>query len=253
LLFLLIFLGIMYLGSPLVIWLTQRQAANPQLQFYGRELQDPSYQFLTATAVQLQSIGFELIGYFGWVGQTTNADAFNAYLVHRRNGDTGIALMVKTPVGVRARTVIFSTRFVDQTSITTGNSNTPSVFVRPRNKPLYRFPWIHDPVRLYQVHQQLILRNKPGMVKDVPQPGSEAERLVDGLRQEMQDQVGPKILRLDSTGNAYRPTLLGAYRMTWKLLFPVKQITAIAKHFKAKRLEQSLGANVGAQPIHPGM
>src|SRR5579863_7184367 len=133
--YLLIFFGIMYLGAPLVIWATQRQTANPKLEPYGMALADPKFQFLTTAAAQMQSLGFELIGYFGYIGQTRNVNAFIAYLVHRKNGDAGIAAVMETSAGITARTVEFATRFFDQSSITTGNSRTPGVYIRPRTKP----------------------------------------------------------------------------------------------------------------------
>jgi hypothetical protein len=249
---LLFIIGSLYLGGPILVWLTQRQAANPQLTPYGRDLQDSNFRFLTTTAAQLQAIGFELIGYFGLLGQVKNVNTFIAYLIHRGNGDCGLVVMMATPTGVATQLVEFATRFVDQSSVTTGNSKTPGVYVRPRSKPVYHFPWITDPIRLYQFHQQLILRDKPGLAKDVPPPGTEAERLVDGMRREMRDQLAPKILRLDSSGNSYRPTLLGAFRMTWKLLFPVKQLRGMVKNSNAKRLERSLLLKPAVQPIHPG-
>lgn len=159
---LLIFFGILYLVAPLIIFFTQRQAANPQLQSYGPELPNPKLQFLAITAGQMQALGFELIGYFGYIGQTRNVNAYIVYLIHRKNGDAGIAALMETTAGITARTVEFATRFIDQSSITTGNSKTPSVYIRPRNKPVYRFPWISDPARLYEIHQQLILRRQIG-------------------------------------------------------------------------------------------
>lgn len=248
---LLFFFGVMYLAAPLVVWITQRQTANPQLESYGRALPNPTLQFLADTASRIEGMGFEFIGYFGYVGQTRNANAYIAYLVHRKNEDAAIAVLVDTPIGIKARAVEFATRFFDQSSITTGNSRTPGVYVRPRQKPIYHFPWIVDPARLYEIHQQLILRDKLGIAKDPVQPGQEQERLQEGIRAEMKDQIKPGILRLDSSGIYYRPTLLGAYRMCWKLLFPIKQIRAALKTAKARRLENSLLTKRTFQPIQP--
>src|SRR5262249_14692549 len=110
------------------------------------------------------------------------------------------------------------------------------------------------------IHQRLISRDYPGKTKDVPRPGAEEERLLDGIRREMADQVAPGILRLDETGTWYRPTLLGAFRMSWKLSFPVKQIIGAIKKHRARNLERSLMADTFAptkpihpyEPIHPG-
>lgn len=240
----------MYLGAPLVILFTQRQNANPQMQSYGTQLPNPKFQFLSATAAQMQDLGFELVGYFGYIGQTRIANAYIVYLVHRKNGDIAMAGIMEAHGSLQAQMVEFATRFVDQSSITTGNSRTPSIYIRPRNKPVYRFPWIADPKRLYEIHQQVILRDKLGMAKEPILPGEEHERLLDGMRREMKDQLKTGILRLDSSGNYYRPTLFGAYTMTWKLLFPVKQIRGAIRESAARRLEKSLQTNSTLEPIH---
>lgn len=247
---LLIAFGIMYLGTPLLIWATQRQAANPELEPHGMALEDTNYQFLTTAAAQMQALGFELIGYFGYNVQT-NVNVLLAYLVHRKNGDAGIAVVMETSAGIKAQTVEFATRFFDQSSITTGNSRKPGVFIQPRTKPVYHFPWIVNPARLYDIHQQLILRDKLGIPKDPPEPGHEQERLLEGMRAEMKDQLERGILRLGASGAYYHPTLWGAYLMTWKLLFPVKQIRVAIKTSKAQRLERSLIEGRIFQPIHP--
>lgn len=89
------------------------------------------------------------------------------------------------------------------------------------------------------------------MAKDAARPGQEQERLLDGIRREMRDQLDTGILRLDPDGRYYRPTLFGAFSMTWKLVFPVKQIRAVIEEFAGRRLEKSLMASRTLQPIHP--
>ena len=248
---LLIFVIFMYLGAPLIVLATQRQAANPQLTFYGTVLEDPRFSYLVTSAHRVQQLGFELVGYFGLVGQTTNVNTFFACLVHRQAGDAAIIAGVYSQQGLRTRFIEFATRFVDQSAVTTGNSSVPGVYFRPPQKPVYHFPWIEDPARLYQVHQQLMLRDKPGLAKDFVKPGAEAERLCDGMRREMADQIAPGILRLDASGNFYRPTLKGAYLMCWKLLPPFKQIRAALKNASRRKIEHSLSAPFSPAPIHP--
>jgi hypothetical protein len=248
---LLLLVAFMYLGAPLIILATQRQAVNPQLTCYGPVLDDPRFSYLPQTAQQIQQLGFELIGYFGLVGQTTNVNTFLAYLVHRRHGDAAIVAGVYSKQGLMVRMVEFATRFVDQSALTTGNSRIQGVYFRPPQKPVYHFPWIQDPARLYQLHQQLIMRDKPGLAKDFVPAGAEVERICDGMRREMADQIAPGILRRDSTGNWYRPTLKGAYFMCWKMLPPFKQIRAAMNRSKCKKIESSLLGSFSPAPIHP--
>jgi len=244
-------IAMLYLGGPIAVWLTQRQAANPQMQAYGFSLQTPGYEFLTATAERLRAMGFELVGYFGLVGQTKNVNMFLAYLIHRGNGDLAVAAMARTTQGTGTQLVEFATRFTDGSGIATGNSKTPGVYRRPRTKPVYHFPWVSDPARLYQFHQQLILRDCVAKKKDVPAPGKEADRLLDSMRQEMKDQVFAGILQLDSSRAWYKPTLVGAFVMTYKLLFPFKQIRGAMKQSKMRQLQNVLMSRAGAQPVQP--
>jgi hypothetical protein len=248
---LLIFVAVMYLGTPLLVMATQRQAANPQLTPYGPVLDDPRFSYLVNSAQQIQRLGFELVGYFGLVGQTTNVNTFLAYLVHRQNGDAAIVAGVYSQQGLQTRLIEFATRFSDQSAVTTGNSKVLGVYVRPPQKPVYHFPWIQDPARLYQLHQQLIVRDKPGLVKDYVKPGAEAERLCDGMRREMAEQIAPGILRLDATGDCYRPTLKGAYLMCWKMLPPFKQIRTALANSSRRKIEHSLSPVLSPAPIHP--
>src|SRR5215470_14413737 len=248
---LILFIALIYLGAPLIVWVTQRQAANPQLTCYGLVLDDARFSYLPQTAQQIQQLGFELIGYFGLVGQTTNVNTFLAYLVHRRNGDAAIVAGVYSKQGLMVRMVEFATRFADQSSLTTGNSRIQGVYFRPRQKPVYHFSWIQDPARLYQLHQHLIMRDKPGLAKDFVEPGAEAERICDGMRREMADQIAPGILRLDSSGQWYRPTLKGACLMCWKMLPPFKQIRAAMNRSNCRKIENSLLGSFSPAPIHP--
>jgi hypothetical protein len=248
---LILLVAFIYLGAPLIVFATQRQAANPQLTCYGPVLDDSRFSYLPQTAQQIQQLGFELMGYFGLVGQTTNVNTFLAYLVHRRNGDAAIVAGVYSKQGLHVRLVEFATRFADQSSLTTGNSRIQGVYFRPPQKPVYHFPWIQDPARLYQLHQHLIMGNKPGLAKDFVVPGGETERICDGMRREMADQIAPGILRLDSSGQWYRPTLKGAYLMCWKMLPPFKQIRAAMNHSKCRKIENSLTGNFSPAPIHP--
>lgn len=247
-----LFAGFMYFVAPLFVLATQRQAANPQFQPYGTTLQAPGFKFLTDSAARIQNLGFDLVGYFGLIGQTTNVTVILAYLIHRQNGDGAIVVMVRSNAGASTQMVEFATRFVDQGSLTTGNSKVPGVYSRPRHKPVYHFPWIHDPARLYQLHQHLIQRDKAGMQKDYVKPGAEVERLSDGMRREMAEQLNPGLLRLDQTGQWYRPTLKGAYLMSWKLLPPCKQIRLALRNSSRRRIEKALGGSIVAPvPISP--
>ena len=229
------FTALMYLGAPLVIYLTQRQPADPRLD----PLSDPASPALAplAEATQaLQALGFDLIGYFT-VSLAGGTQTVLAYLFHRGNGDAAIVARIASPL-IMVSLTEFATRFADGSAVTTGNSKVLGAYRRPKNKPVYHFPGEQDVAKLYRYHQLLLLRDRGGMKKDIPAPGAEVERLLDGMRREMADQVPAGILRSD--GNSYRPTLLGAYYMTWKLLFPIKQVRKLLRGRRARTLARQL-------------
>ncbi len=234
---LLYFAAFMYLGAPLIIYLTQRQNANPRLEPAGTDPSaSPVLAPLAAATRAIQELGFELIGCYG-LSLTANVTTFLSYLIHRGNGDLAIVAHLATPVKT-VDMAEFGTRFVDGGTLTTGNSTTPGVYLRPPNKPVYRFPGERDLAKLYRYHQLLIQRDKGSQKKDVPAQGKEGERLVEALRREMNDQVPAGILQTD--GQTFRPTLKGAYYMTWRLLFPVKQIRLALIASRTRALAKAL-------------
>ena len=231
------FAAFMYLGSPLIIYLTQRQPANPRLDPAGGDpATTPVLTPLAAPTRAIQTLGFELIGCYG-LSMAPNVTSFLSYLVHRANGDLAIVAHLASPVKT-VDMAEFATRFVDGSSVTTGNNRTLGVYLRPKNKPVYHFPGENDLAKIYRYHQALIQRDKGSLKKDVPAPGKEEARLVEALQREMADQVPVGILQTD--GNTFRPTLKGAYYMTWKLLFPVKQIRAVLRDSRTRALAKAL-------------
>ena len=251
---------LLYILGPVIVWLTQKQAANPQLMDYSSALNQPSFRMLASFCSIMQSAGFEFAGVFGLVGQTSNVNAYMACVVHRRNKETGTAIFVHAPTApAHSKLVLeFSTRFADQSSITTSNSRTPSVLSRADNKPVYKFPAVQDPLRLYHLHQQLVARDKPGFAKDIAPQGGEAARIVEGMQEDYRVQLQTGMLKLDYANKFYRPTLLGAFCMTWKLLPPFKQLAEESLENAAGKLLRSLenpgilytvsGAVEGVQP-----
>ena len=234
---LLYFVAIMYLVAPLIIYLTHRQNANPRMDPAGSDpAASPVLAPLAEPTRAIQNLGFELVGCYG-LSLSANVTTFLSYLVHRANGDLAIVAHLASPVKT-VDMAEFGTRFMDGGALTTGNSSTPSVYLRPRNKPVYRFSEEHDLAKLYRYHQLLIQRDKGSLKKDVPAPGAEAERLVEALRREMADQVPVGILQTD--GKTFRPTLKGAYYMTWQLLFPVKQIRVALRASRTRALAKAL-------------
>jgi hypothetical protein len=234
----LFFVVVMYVGAPLLILATQRQNANPSLQAVAdaTTLANP---YLTNGSAALEALGFQRVGFFNVAGLAPGVRPTVGYFLHRGNGDTAIVASLVAPTKTVTFTE-FATRFADQSAVTTGNSAITGSYKRPANKPVYHFPEIQDLRRLYAIHQGAMRQLRFGAAKDLPAPGAETARLLDGLQREMADQVPTGILRLDAVSGTYRPTLYGAYRMTWAQLPPFKQIAKMRRRARAQRLLREL-------------
>ena len=236
------FLVMLYVVAPLYIRFTQKQSAQPKVEPIG-ELLAPA---LVPVARQVEALGFENVGYYVVVGLAANVTCTLAYLVHRGNGDSAVAVAMVSPVKT-VHMLEFATRFADQSSLAVGNNSTIGVYRRPKNKPVFHYPYIQDPRRLYALHQGAIRLLRLGAAKDPPPPGREVERLVEGMQCEMSDQVPVGILRRDEQAGVYRPTLFGAFYMTWGLLPPFKQIKAALRRSRAEKMRRQVESDASFQ------
>ncbi len=247
--FVALFFGFLYLAAPLLIWLTNKMPANPLVtQFDLTNLARMSQ--LAQTTATLQSMGFDLIGMFGLIGQVQNVDTYLTLLVHRHNRDYCLSTVVQTPLGIKLQMLEFDTKFPAGSSVTTNNNPMPDSLVRPPHRPTYKFPGVLDPVRLYRLHQLLIWRDKQGAAKELETEQDGRILIAAAMRRELESQIEPGIMRLDAAGQYFRMTLKGAYLASWKLLFPVKQIMAAVRlrqsHALARALEEGTGAALAA-------
>lgn len=218
----LVVLAAVYIGGPLLVLFTHKQNARPELRPMA-ETAMSEVPYFAAHVPAIQTLGFELVGCYQVLGVAPNVEGRVAYLVHRANGDGAVVCVFTSPVQT-IRMMEFGTKFTDGGSLTVGNTLEGGAYVRPKHKPIFRYPQIQDGRRLYAIYRGAARLLRPGAAKDVPARGQEVERLIESVQAEMADQVPEGILRLDEAKGVYRATLYGAFRMTWSQLPPFKQI-----------------------------
>lgn len=237
------FLFMLYVFAPFYIMATQKMAVNPRLEPLDEAAAGP---YLRQANAAIQALGFETIGLYRLLGMAANVNSTVLYLVHRANGDAAIAAEMVSPVK-SVQMVEFATRFADQSAVTTGNSATVGSFKRPKNKPVFHYPYIQDPKRLYAIHQGAMRLLRFSAAKDPAPRGREPERLIEGMQREMSDQVPVGILRRDEQAGVYRPTLYGAFYMTWGQLPPFKQIKGSLRRSRAEKMRKAVESDAGYQ------
>jgi hypothetical protein len=138
--------------------------------------------------------------------------------------------------------VNFFTHFKDGTEIDTINTPTVRVFYNVPAKVGKRIPHLRDAASLFRVHQHLV--SQKASLAVLPAPGTEADFFRAQTRQELARQAELGYYFLDETGENYRLTWRGAFRSTWLMLWPLKQIQVRQLEREGRRL----AAEAASQP-----
>jgi hypothetical protein len=129
--------------------------------------------------------------------------------------------------------------------VQTSNLLTAGCFARLSQELTFRFPHIQELSKLYQLHQSLVRLNAVAERKTLEIlekfNGDVAAYLADTvIRDSYRDQETTGYLRYSAIERCWRPTLKGAYLMTWRQLWPIKQIREAQAKRKGHQLEREL-------------
>jgi hypothetical protein len=165
-------------------------------------------------------------------------------LVNRQTGDKA---MVTAALGhgvtqIQTCYVEFSTRFETGEVFNTLNSSELNAF-RPGPKTTRtQVPLLGDPHVLYELHRFVMSKHGAGGRKVLYEPGEALDYLARfAFIKSYEQQVERGWLYYDEGGDCYRPTLKGAYLMTWGLLQPFKAFRKSALHRRARQILEEFG------------
>ena len=251
-----------WLLPPLLILATQRMEASPQIVEYDREQTPPPRpvaRYFQEKHEGLEACGFRRLSSILLPNPLPNVRAVLELYVHDRNSDAALVTAIfgvsNVAPPMQARYVEFIAQFRghDVTMIQTNDNREVSAFPDSPGEPTFRFPHVKDVQKLYALHQALVERHGGGARKYLAVldefRGDVAEYLqVRVLREAYERQVQNGFLRYDEARDCFVPTFTGAYRMTWKLLFPVKQLIQARYRNEGRRLEQQLGVSERSYP-----
>ena len=273
LLFALWYTGFMFLVSPLIVRFSQRMTARS-----GFELMDwnrvpaEAQKYLQENGQALMALGFHPAAYLYGSGLTANVLPLLVVSINRQTGDKAMTSVFYAGAGgvmkLKTRYVEFTTWYADGSSVDTNTNGSLGAFIPDPKHPTYRFPDVTDVAQLLALHQRLTqdmeyrLRGDwppavtpqgfthrvavPGTIKMLPKPGEEVEDLVEVMIDGYERQCRAGRLHYDAGAGAYRPTLRGAYLMTWGLLWPVTVLRRAGRRRRAARLLRTLDCRVPA-------
>jgi hypothetical protein len=243
-----------YVLLPVFIRSTFRQPAQPQLVAF-----DPNHPQLPPEVVghfyrvraDLEPLGFETVAGLFLPGPLPNVRAVILLLVHRAAADAAIATAIYgdevSGTRLQAAYVEICTRFRDRTFVQTNNSPEMGSFGDKRDKgTTVQFPMVADAARLYRLHRAMADRHAGGSGRSLPLcdefGGDPVRYMASAITDELDDAVSLGYLYRTADGT-YRATWPGAFRMTWKELWPMK---AVRRRRRQRKAEQLLAEIEGA-------
>ena len=237
--------GFVYVGAPLLIKAKMKTNASPNvLLLESSGCPEEVARYFETKVPELMLLGFEVVGYYSAPDMLEGCVAYFSFLFNYRTQDKAMIASIVTKKEnseIRSCYTEFSTRFTDGTAVTTSNIATALAFRPVPTVKTTRLPGVEDCVLLYRVHRMQMEIFAPDREKLLPEKGKELNYLIEvTLRSSNEKQCELGILSFDAESNCYRATWIGAYYMTWKLLFPAKQIELEMRKRNAREVLKQL-------------
>lgn len=234
------FVAFYFLVTPLLILTNQKMSASPACDELQMHSLDPQLaNFLMQKTNELYDLGFDEPTLIHLPSAVSGVKAYLIMLVNRPAGDK---VMVTALVGADVFTiqtwyVEFSTRYATDQCVDTLNSSELSAFQQGPENVRAQVPSVTDVKELYRLHQYMMKNSNITARKMLYEPGQAIAYLKEyALKKSYDKQVVKGWLSYDAAGDNYRPTIKGAYLMTWGLLQPMKWIRILSM----RRREQQI-------------
>lgn len=235
-----------YLYAPLR---ARRKGVAPiEAEFVPIELPDlpPDLsQAFSRGAQGLAACGFVALGHVTRRVANTRQDGFvSSWANHSLRDRAGIVGVLTPSRNSRVRVaslITFGTEFSGGTSIVTTNRATPSCFPRDPLVSSVRCPGVDDIALLYRFHRARVERYRAGRSATMEGAQDVPARMRAEQQKTYQRLVAAGYYSIDAARQCYVPTYKGAYLMTYRLLFPFRQIQRLRRNRSANRTLRELG------------
>ncbi|HET7296978.1 MAG TPA: DUF4253 domain-containing protein [Gemmatimonadales bacterium] len=246
-----------YWLGPIVVWLTQRAGARPLFEPFvpARHQVPPDVAAaLTQTCDALGREGFHVVADLFLAGHVKHVSTRAVLLENGATDEVALAVAAFSaarPARLAACYVELPTKLGDGRSVTVNNNPRAGAFTSARSRIVVRFPDVRDPGRLCRIKRAYLERYYRG-VERVPfeHQGDPARLLSDAMVRELEEQVEAGMWWRDDVAQVFRPTFVGAWVMSWKLLPPFRAIRTARLRRRAAAVLRELGMDGGdSSPI----
>jgi hypothetical protein len=250
-----------YAMAPLLVGATHKVKANIEpVEIGPQDFPAKLAVFFETQARALEQIGFHRTAYLRLPAAVTGASVrIESYVVTMFNRETGdgaaITAILNVASGIQRVTtqyVELSTRFADGRMFDTLNTQQLGAFGRNPSETKTRLPGENDPRMLYALHRFVLGRNNVSGRPISTVENNAAAWLAKEHAGSLDGQVRCGRYYLSKRTNEYRPTLKGAFLMSWSLMWPMSFFRRSAMHRRARRILQEFRvANPSLPPLPP--
>lgn len=248
-----------YLLGPFLVYFTQQWPMQPAFEPYDpirHPLPDDLAGAFADSRDALAAAGFQTVADLAHANPISKLQVRVALLESEATGEHALVIAARSTnpkVKLAACYVELPTKFTDASTLSVTNSMDPEVYTPTPGRVIERFPQVRDPARLYRVSRALVDHLAAGRAREPLQPGVDPAAYVRAaIVREQELQLGTGYLRRDDRAQVFRPTLLGAWGMTYRLLPPFRQIREAGRRRRAQALLATLGLEgKDARPVAP--
>lgn len=204
-----------------------------------------------ATLEQLTAQGFVLRTYLDGIAPKTSPTGTRcvAVLANESTGDMAQVAIVdrlNDRGEVEQITLPIFTFRAGSKRVATSSSDTPGLFLRPRDHVAHAFPMLHNVATLYRAHRAICEGHVGTRRGELPAPGSEVTQTTRDTAEAFAYQARRGMMRATREGD-YEATWRGAFRSVWKLHRRFVGGHKRRTHARGLRMLQELG--ISPDPI----
>ena len=233
--------------GPVLIYLTHKQSAMPKLVAFqpgATPLPVNVDKFFHSSSWALTQEGFTVETGLFLPSQIEHIVVALILLINRRESDAAIVAAMHSNAPMAESLTQFHTEFVtryrDGRIVQTNNADTLNAFPPPTGAVTSYFPSIKDPQQLYRLHQAQSKRHGSGqkyLPLDEQHAGNAVAYVTAAMVEELNEACQAGYMWLDRAAASYRPTIGGAFKMTYGELWPFK---SFRRGKRARRERQML-------------
>lgn len=217
-----IFFGIQYLFAPIIVFWSQKLPENYSFNLLESEkfLSERTPVFIELHK-EIQDSGFEYIGSSELI--MSNASMYFS-IYNNFSKKIACTLVTAQSVPVKSTYIEFTQMYKNGSVLNVSNAPIINVYPKSEYRLSFRFPMVNDFGQLLELAEKLINSNKQSEEKITFIRGDEFKTVESYLNRELSELIERDWVQSIITAGHRRLTVKGALLMTWKMLWPIKQI-----------------------------